>query len=88
MLVPMHSPGIAPHKPVEAPAQAVAARPAAPVKAAAAPVEAAPASYIVRAGDTLYSIARRFNTAVDTLLALNKLSSAAVIQPGLRLRLH
>ena len=52
------------------------------------PVEAAPASYIVRAGDTLYSIARRFNTAVDTLLALNKLSSAAVIQPGLKLRLH
>jgi membrane-bound lytic murein transglycosylase D len=41
----------------------------------------------VRAGDTLFSIAKRFNTAVDTLLALNKLTASSVIQPGLKLRL-
>jgi LysM repeat protein len=44
-------------------------------------------TYVVRAGDTLYSIARRFGTAVDTLLALNKLSANAVLHPGLRLHL-
>jgi membrane-bound lytic murein transglycosylase D len=43
--------------------------------------------YVVRAGDTVYSIARRFNTAVDALLAANKLTSKSVIQPGLKLRL-
>ncbi|MGZ5079011.1 MAG: transglycosylase SLT domain-containing protein [Usitatibacter sp.] len=59
--------------------------------AAASPRPAAPAAagrtYTVRAGDTLYAIAQRFNTAVDTLLALNKLSVPSVIQPGLRLKL-
>jgi LysM repeat protein len=49
---------------------------------------AAQQSYVVRAGDTLYSIARRFNTAVDTLLSLNRLTHASVIQPGLKLRLQ
>jgi len=42
----------------------------------------------VRAGDTLYGIARKFNTAVDTLLSLNKLAPSAIIQPGLKLRVH
>jgi membrane-bound lytic murein transglycosylase D len=59
-------------------------RAAAPARASA-PQEAR--TYVVRAGDTLYSIARRFNTAVDALLAVNKLTAASVIQPGLRLRL-
>jgi membrane-bound lytic murein transglycosylase D len=44
-------------------------------------------TYIVRAGDTVYSIARRFDTAVDALLAANRLTARSVIQPGLRLRL-
>ncbi len=44
-------------------------------------------TYVVRAGDTLYSIAKRFNTAVDTLLALNKLTPKSAIHPGLKLRL-
>lgn len=47
----------------------------------------APKTYVVRAGDTLYSIARRFNTAVDTLLALNRLTATSVLHPGLHLRL-
>ncbi|HYC35115.1 MAG TPA: transglycosylase SLT domain-containing protein [Usitatibacter sp.] len=44
-------------------------------------------TYVVRAGDTLYDIARRFNTGVDKLLALNKLTAKSIIQPGLRLSL-
>jgi LysM repeat protein len=44
-------------------------------------------TYVVRAGDTLYAIAQRFNTGLDALLSLNSLSKRSVIQPGLRLRL-
>lgn len=35
----------------------------------------APVVYTVRPGDTLYLIARRYNTTVDSLMALNNLSS-------------
>ena len=42
--------------------------------------------YTVRAGDTLYSIARRFGTAVDALLHVNRLPTAS-IQPGVKLRI-
>jgi membrane-bound lytic murein transglycosylase D len=52
----------------------------------AAPVAAA-GVYVVKAGDTLFSIAQRFGTAVDTLRSLNRLSARAVIHPGLKLRL-
>ena len=44
--------------------------------------------YTVRAGDTLYSIARRANTALDTLLHLNNLAPTAILRPGLKLRLQ
>jgi membrane-bound lytic murein transglycosylase D len=57
---------------------------------AGSPQRAAPAAarvYVVRAGDTLYAIAQRFGTAVDTLRSLNRLSARATIHPGLRLRL-
>ena len=66
----------------------------APAKAAApaSPPAAAPARttsfYVVKAGDTLYGIARQFGRAVPDLLHLNNLSSRAVIQPGLRLRVQ
>ena len=43
--------------------------------------------YTVRSGDTLYNIAQRYRTTVDILLGINKLASAAVIHPGLKLRL-
>ncbi len=39
-------------------------------------------SYTVAAGDTLYSIARRFNTTVATLVSLNGLSNANVLYVG------
>jgi LysM repeat protein len=42
----------------------------------------------VKAGDTLYGIARQFGRAVPDLLQLNNLTARATIQPGLRLRLH
>ena len=44
--------------------------------------------YTVQAGDTLYGIARQFGRAVPDLLQLNNLTARAIIQPGLRLRLH
>jgi membrane-bound lytic murein transglycosylase D len=44
-------------------------------------------TYQVRVGDTLFGIAQRFNTGVDTLRAINHLGTRAVIRPGLRLRL-
>ena len=66
-----------------------------PVAPAAAPVRGAPAPstltalrlYTVRAGDTLYGIALRHRTAVDTLLHLNRLTASVKLQPGLKLRL-
>jgi peptidoglycan lytic transglycosylase D len=44
-------------------------------------------TYVVRAGDTLYSIAQRFGTAVDAIRQVNRLAANAVIRPGLRLQL-
>ena len=55
--------------------------------AIAATTHAPGGTYVVRAGDTLYAIAKRFNTAVETLLTLNKLSARSILQPGLRLKL-
>ncbi len=43
--------------------------------------------YTVRSGDTLFGIAQRYNTGVDMLRHLNKLSTTHVLQPGLKLRL-
>jgi membrane-bound lytic murein transglycosylase D len=63
-------------------------RPAAPAKAkvAAAPTQAH-GTYTVRPGDTIFSIAKRFDTAVEALLAANKLTTRSVIKPGLKLQL-
>lgn len=44
--------------------------------------------YVVKAGDTLYGIARQFGKAVPDLLHLNNLSARVIIQPGLRLRVY
>jgi membrane-bound lytic murein transglycosylase D len=44
--------------------------------------------YVVRAGDTLYGIARRFDVALDAVRELNNLSAQAIIQPGLKLQLR
>jgi membrane-bound lytic murein transglycosylase D len=92
ILVPMKK-GVASIVATSAPASTPPARVATvsvpTAKPAAAHHMVAPASrtYVVRGGDTLYSIARRFGTAVDTLLALNQLSADGVLHPGLHLRL-
>jgi membrane-bound lytic murein transglycosylase D len=67
---------------------AAPAAPPAPPKSepVAAPTRSA-GFYTVRAGDTLYGIARQFGKAVPDILRLNNLTARAVIQPGLRLRL-
>ena len=58
-------------------------QPESPARAAAASAR----TYVVRAGDTLYGIAQRFDTGLDVLLSLNRLTQRSVIQPGLKLRL-
>ena len=76
-------------KPATQVASTQPAQPAAPAKAAVAAAPAAERTtsfYTVRAGDTLYGIARQFGRAVPDLLHLNNLTARAVIQPGLRLR--
>jgi membrane-bound lytic murein transglycosylase D len=51
-------------------------------------VHSAPADryYIIKQGDTLYSIARRNGLTVEELVDLNRLPADHVIQPGARLR--
>ncbi len=44
-------------------------------------------TYVVRSGDTLYGIAQRHRTGVDTIARMNQLSIAVKLQPGQRLRL-
>ncbi|HRE14250.1 MAG TPA: LysM domain-containing protein, partial [Usitatibacteraceae bacterium] len=66
---------------------AVAATPA-PSPAPAASARASAGWYVVKAGDTIYGIARQFGKAVPDLLRINNLGARAVIQPGLRLRVH
>ena len=43
--------------------------------------------HVVKPGETLFSLAQRYGTSVDTLRSLNKLGTRGVIQPGSRLRL-
>ncbi|MDQ3248703.1 MAG: LysM peptidoglycan-binding domain-containing protein [Chloroflexota bacterium] len=44
-------------------------------------------TYVVRGGDTLYSIARRFNVSVTSIMQLNNISNANLIYVGQRLRI-
>jgi len=79
--------------PAVTPVVAARAAPAAPQPPAVAverppPARAASGFYTVRAGDTLYGIARQYGKAVPDLLRLNNLTARAVIQPGLRLRVQ
>jgi len=43
--------------------------------------------YTVRAGDTLFAIAQKYRTGVDTLRSLNNLAASAILHPGVTLRL-
>jgi membrane-bound lytic murein transglycosylase D len=45
-------------------------------------------AYSVRAGDSLYNIADRFNVSVNDLAAWNSLNPSAYLQPGQKLKLH
>lgn len=45
-----------------------------------------PSTYVVKSGDTLYSIARQFNTTVDTLKTLNNLTTNT-LQVGRTIRI-
>jgi len=44
-------------------------------------------TYVVQPGDTLYTIALRFNTTVETLMVLNNLSNANLLHEGQVLQL-
>jgi len=44
-------------------------------------------AYVVHHGDTLWSIAHRYNTTVDRMMALNTISDAKTVHVGLRLTL-
>lgn len=46
------------------------------------PPPSSPVTYIVRSGDTLYSIARRYNTTVARLASVNNLSNPNLIRVG------
>ncbi|MEO7744071.1 MAG: transglycosylase SLT domain-containing protein [Usitatibacter sp.] len=86
VMVPLRPGGSA--APEVAAAHAKPATQSKPAAAAEASAAGTVRSYVVRAGDTLYGIARRFDMAVDKLLSLNKLSRTAVIQPGRKLRVQ
>jgi len=64
--------------------------PATAMTAAAAPAAAVPretAAHVVRSGDTVYSIARRYQVDIDALMRLNGIPASYFISPGQRLKL-
>jgi membrane-bound lytic murein transglycosylase D len=71
--------------PKQPPVQVAAADPASASDAAS---ERHGGWHIVRAGDTLYGIARKANIALEKLLHINGLTPASVLRPGVKLRLQ
>ncbi|MEM7331015.1 MAG: LysM peptidoglycan-binding domain-containing protein [Chloroflexota bacterium] len=53
-----------------------------PVESVPAPVPENGSSYTVRAGDSLYSIARQFSITVNALVQANQISNPSLIYPG------
>lgn len=43
--------------------------------------------YVVKTGDTLYSIAKKFNVSLEDLIRINNLSNPDQISPGQKLRI-
>jgi len=82
----------APTSPPEASPTPLPSTPSAPVvlptPAPSTPVPAEPTfTYVVGPGNTLFSIARRYDTTVEVLVDLNSLASADDIQVGQELRI-
>jgi LysM repeat protein len=50
-------------------------------------IQSLPNIYTVKPGDTLYSIAKRFDTTVSELINLNKITTPNVIYPGQQIKL-
>ena len=57
-----------------------------PAPVSAAVIAARTATYVVRSGDTLGSIAARFKVSLQKLYSLNTISRTAYIQPGQRIK--
>src|SRR5207237_9073326 len=71
------SQAVTPVAPVSTPV-AVAQAPATPAPSSPAPAQVQGFPYVVQIGDTLQSIAAKFNTTVEVLRAMNNLSSDQV----------
>ncbi|HCR6928700.1 TPA: LysM peptidoglycan-binding domain-containing protein, partial [Shigella flexneri] len=52
------------------------------VRTSASTARTSGGNYVVQAGDTLYSIARRSGMSLNSLLTLNGLSQSSIIYPG------
>jgi membrane-bound lytic murein transglycosylase D len=50
--------------------------------------ETAPPIYVVRAGDSLWSISKEVGRELSELLSLNNLTEKSILRPGMRLRLN
>lgn len=74
-------PGATTHEPAPAPADGTDVEP--PLPEPTAPAEGA--VYIVRSGDTLSGIAKKFNVTVDALVVANGLTDRSFIRTGQRL---
>lgn len=51
-------------------------------------VPSSPNVYIVKPGDTLYSIAKKFDTTVNELINLNQITTPNIIYPGQQIKLR
>jgi murein DD-endopeptidase MepM/ murein hydrolase activator NlpD len=81
---------VIPHRVALAPDAAIRPTPVSyepPATRAPAPLKSAAGTHTVGAGDTLYSIARRYGTTVSQMVSLNGLPSAEAIHVGQTLRL-
>src|SRR5689334_21911656 len=85
---PVDTAGAAPKRPVSPKSALSPTTHAAPATAtaAAAPVEV-PATYVVKAGDTISGIAARYGVTTASVLALNGLGWKSLIFPGQTLKL-
>lgn len=70
-----------------APGASAAARPSSPPASSSTGGSAAPREHVVAEGETLWGIARRYETTVEILRQANDLDETRQIQPGQKLRI-